>query len=74
MQVLFLLQTVACVSPLPYVYVDAAMLNACALQSKVGSSFIALHEHTDTFLDKLDTALMVSGHDVNFNVYIVICE
>ncbi|KAF2356424.1 hypothetical protein FHG87_012821 [Trinorchestia longiramus] len=53
------LEAVGCVSPLPYVYLDSALLERGGVASKVRSSFIALHEHTDTFLDKLDTALMV---------------
>jgi hypothetical protein len=43
------------------VYLDAALLERCAVAAKVRSCFIAMHEHTDTFLDKLDTALMVRG-------------
>ena len=48
------------IAPLPYVYIDVALLQQTNQAQKFRSTFIALHEHLDTFLDKKENTLVVS--------------
>ena len=50
----------AALAPLAYVYVDSALLASTQLTQRFRSTFIALHEHLDTYLDKKDSAIVVS--------------
>ncbi|KAK4300624.1 hypothetical protein Pmani_027179 [Petrolisthes manimaculis] len=42
--------------PLTYVYVDSALLAGTQLTHRFRSTFIALHQHLDTYLDKRESA------------------
>lgn len=46
--------------PLTYVYVDSALLAGTQLTHRFRSTFIALHQHLDTYLDKRESAIVVS--------------
>ncbi|XP_045105728.1 protein furry-like isoform X4 [Portunus trituberculatus] len=50
------MEGVAGTAPLPYVFVDSMLLNLTQLTPRFRSTFIALHEHLDTYLDKRDSA------------------
>ncbi|XP_042223634.1 protein furry-like [Homarus americanus] len=52
----YLEQGVDGLAPLMYVYVDAALLGVTQLTQRFRSTFIALHEHLDTYLDKRESA------------------
>ncbi|XP_069960081.1 protein furry isoform X3 [Cherax quadricarinatus] len=49
-------QGVGGLAPLAYVYMDAALLSVTQLTQRFRSTFIALHEHLDTYLDKRESA------------------
>ncbi|XP_064103219.1 protein furry-like isoform X6 [Macrobrachium nipponense] len=52
------MEAVASLAPLAYIYVDAALLASTQLTQRFRSTFIALHEHLDTYLDKRDSAIV----------------
>lgn len=52
----YLEQGLSGLAPLAYVYVDAALLAGAQLTQRFRSTFIALHEHLDTYLDKRESA------------------
>lgn len=58
----FFQQGVSGTAPLPYVFVDTVLLTLTQLAPRFRSTFIALHEHLDTYLDKRDSANRVSSH------------
>lgn len=49
-------QGVGGLAPVAYVYADAALLAVTQLTQRFRSTFIALHEHLDTYLDKRESA------------------
>ena len=61
------------VAPLPYIFMDVALLSQSSQAAKFRSTFIALHEHLDTFLDKRESALVVSTiklyDNLNFELF-----
>ncbi|XP_042872601.1 protein furry-like isoform X6 [Penaeus japonicus] len=52
------METVGYLAPLAYVYVDATLLGGTQLMQRFRSTFIALHEHLDTYLDKRESAIV----------------
>lgn len=52
------METVGYLAPLAYVYVDATLLGSTQLMQRFRSTFIALHEHLDTYLDKRESAIV----------------
>ncbi|KAK7083342.1 hypothetical protein SK128_027880, partial [Halocaridina rubra] len=52
------LEAISGLAPLAYVYMDSTLLMTTQTTQRFRSTFIALHEHLDTYLDKKESAIV----------------